>query len=126
MAMWLMQAEAGDRMAGLAAAAGRATAAAGGSSPAAAKDGSAPSPRLANAAHEFEAQMLKELIHPLLESSGVPGGDGEQDQSGSSGALGEYAAESLARGISHRGGVGIANRVIHDLAPRQTAVVAQR
>jgi len=46
----------------------------------------APQPRLARAAHEFEAQMMKELLKPMTDSDGL-GGDADESGSGSNGAL---------------------------------------
>ena len=66
-------------------------------------------PRLIRAAHEFEAQMMKELLKPLTSGDGLTGSD---DESGSSGALGDYAAEALGRALSEAGGLGIANRIV--------------
>jgi Rod binding domain-containing protein len=73
----------------------------------------APQPRLVRAAHEFEAQMLKELMGPMTGSDSLTG---EDDDSGSSGALGEFASEALGRALSERGGFGIASRIVHDLS----------
>ena len=78
-------------------------------------DDVAPPPRLVHAAHEFEAQMMTELMKPLTHSSSPAGGDEDSD-SGSGGALNEYASEALGRALSDRGGFGIANRIIHDLS----------
>ncbi len=69
----------------------------------------APQPRLVRAAHEFEAQMMKELLKPLTAGSGLTGPD---DDAGSTGALGDYAGEALARALSEAGGFGIANKII--------------
>jgi Rod binding domain-containing protein len=69
----------------------------------------APPPRLVRAAHEFEAQMMKELLKPLTAGDGLTGSD---DESGSTGALGDYAGEALGRALSEAGGFGIANRII--------------
>ena len=76
---------------------------------------STPQPRLVNAAHEFEAQLMKELLKPVGESFSASGDDGDGD-SESGGVLGEYATESLARAISNQGGLGIANQIIHSLS----------
>lgn len=74
-----------------------------------------PQPRLVKAAHEFEAQMLKEMLKPL--TSGSTLGEEDDDSSvGSNGALGEFASEALGQAISEGGGFGIANRVLHDLS----------
>ena len=66
-------------------------------------------PRLIRAAHEFEAQMMKELLKPLTADNGPTGSD---DESGSSSALGDYAGEALGRALSDAGGFGIANRIV--------------
>ncbi|MGA9670240.1 MAG: hypothetical protein WBQ94_13590 [Terracidiphilus sp.] len=77
-------------------------------------DASAPSPRLVRAAHEFEAQMMQELMKPMTRSSSLTGeGDSE---SGFGGALGEFATEALGRGLSEQGGFGIARSVLADLS----------
>jgi len=80
-----------------------------------------PSPRLVHAAHEFEAQMMKELLKPLTDSDSLTGGDdsgnGVLDSgAGSGGTLGEFAAESLGKALSEGGGFGIANGIIRQLA----------
>ncbi|MFZ2022588.1 MAG: hypothetical protein WBA18_18175 [Terracidiphilus sp.] len=74
------------------------------------------SPRLVKAAHEFEGQMMKELLKPLSAGDGL-GGDGSEDEdAGSGGVLGEYASESLGQALSQRGGFGIADRIVHELS----------
>ena len=68
--------------------------------------------RLVRAAHEFEAQMMKELLAPMSRNDALPGEGDEED----SGILGEFAAESLAGALSASGGFGIADRIIHSLS----------
>jgi len=76
---------------------------------------SGPQPRLVRAAHEFEAQMMKELLKPLA------GGDADQDEGAGSGeALGQFAVESLGKALSERGGLGIANSIVDSLSQRGT------
>ena len=76
-----------------------------------------PSPRLVRAAHEFEAQMMKELLEPMTRSgSSLEGDDGEESASGSAGALGSYATEALGEAISAAGGLGIADRILKTLS----------
>jgi Rod binding domain-containing protein len=74
-----------------------------------------PSPRLVRAAHEFEAQLMKELLRPLSESGSLAGDD-DGDGSGGAGTLGEFASESLAGALSASGGFGIANRIIGEVS----------
>ncbi len=76
---------------------------------------SPPQPRLVRAAHEFEAQMMKELLKPMTGSDGMIGGD-EDSGGGSNAALGEFASEALGKALSQNGGFGIARSLIHDLS----------
>jgi Rod binding domain-containing protein len=72
-------------------------------------------PRLAKAAHEFEAQMMNELLKPLTESDGLTG-DEDDTSLGSAGAIGSFASEALGRALSEHGGLGIANGIIRTLS----------
>src|ERR1035437_8435701 len=74
-----------------------------------------PQPRLVHAAHEFEAQMMQELLKPMTRASSI-GGDDDESTCGSGGALGEVASEALGRALSERGGFGIANSIIGQLS----------
>jgi Rod binding domain-containing protein len=80
-------------------------------------------PRLVNAAHEFEAQMMKELMKPLTKGAAPGGADEDDDDSGdsfgSAGALGDFASEAMARALSEQGGFGIADRLIAQLTQRK-------
>jgi Rod binding domain-containing protein len=78
-----------------------------------------PQPRLVRAAHEFEAQMMKELMKPLNQSDPLTGADKDgDDDSGSGGALGEFASEALGRALSNGGGFGIATTIVKQLSPK--------
>ena len=84
----------------------------------------APSPKLVAAAHEFEAQMMKELLKPLS-SSGLAGADGDGDNdSGSGNALASYATEAFGKALSNGGGFGVAKSIIHSLTHSHTQVTA--
>lgn len=74
----------------------------------------APSPRLVRAAHEFEGQMMKEVLQPLTANDGLTG-DGD-DESGSNGTLGEFASEALGQALSRQGGFGIASQIVKELS----------
>jgi Rod binding domain-containing protein len=82
---------------------------------AAAQVGTVPEPRLVRAAHEFEGQMMKELLKPMTNGDALMGEDGEDDAA-SSGALGEFASEALGQALSQRGGFGIADRIVKELS----------
>ena len=84
-------------------------------------DSATPQPRLVRAAHEFEAQMMKELMKPMTRADSLTGSDEDSDSdsggdSGSNGALGEFASEALGRALSEGGGFGIATRIVKDLS----------
>lgn len=73
------------------------------------------SPRLVHAAHEFEAQMMKELLQPMTGSDELTGEDSDAEI-GSGGTMGEFASEALGRALSERGGLGIATSILHSLS----------
>ncbi|HTB96669.1 MAG TPA: hypothetical protein VK716_06655 [Terracidiphilus sp.] len=85
-------------------------------------------PRLVRAAHEFEAQMMKELLGPLVGESDSE--DGSEDFGSSSNALGSFATEALGNALSEQGGIGIADRILKDLSQRgkdsQISMVRER
>lgn len=70
-------------------------------------------PRLVAAAHEFEAQLMKELLRPM--TSGITA-DGDESESESGSILGDFATEALGRAISNNGGLGIATNVLRSLS----------
>jgi len=75
------------------------------------KDGTVtPSPRLVAAAHEFEGQMLKELLKPMTDSDGLGGSDSN------SGILAEFGSEALGKALSEQGGFGIAKQIMAQLS----------
>jgi Rod binding domain-containing protein len=79
------------------------------------------SPKLVRAAHEFEAQMMKELLKPMTNGDTLTGDDEGADGvldsgAGSGGTLGEFASESLGKALSERGGFGIADRIVSRLS----------
>jgi hypothetical protein len=71
----------------------------------------APAPRLIRAAHEFEAQLMKELLAPLIGS-----GDEEYSEGGSWGALAGFGGEVLGQALSRQGGFGIASSILRSLS----------
>jgi Rod binding domain-containing protein len=75
----------------------------------------APQPRLVRAAHEFEGQMMKELLKPMTGGDALTGEDEDSD-SGSGGAFTEFASEALGQALSVGGGFGIANQIVKELS----------
>ena len=68
--------------------------------------------RLVRAAHEFEAQMMKELIRPLTQSG--------SDETSSGGGLAQFGGEVLGQALSRAGGFGIADRIVSSLSQSET------
>lgn len=95
-----------------------------------------PNPKLVKAAHEFEGQMMKELLQPMMQGDALTGDeDGGDDDSaglglgsgsGSGGALAEFASETLGQALSQRGGFGIADRIIAELSRNGTQKVTHK
>jgi Rod binding domain-containing protein len=74
-------------------------------------------PRLEKAAHEFEAQMMKELLKPMTGKDALTGEDEDDaEDAHANGALGEFASEALGQALSRQGGFGIASRIVKDLS----------
>ena len=69
-------------------------------------------PRLAPAAHEFEASLMKEFLKPLEKDPLFGNGTGQEGTDGSGGTLMSFGTEALAQAISERGGFGIADKII--------------
>lgn len=81
--------------------------------------GKAASPQLRQAANQFEASFLQELLKPMTEDSLFGSSSGAA--SGSMGTVRSLAAQALADGIAKNGGLGIAKRVLAELTPMETA-----
>jgi Rod binding domain-containing protein len=71
---------------------------------------SAPNSKLADAAQEFEALMLKEFLKPLSNSDDRLGPDENKDDTFDT--LSSFGVEAVAKEIAAKGGLGIANHII--------------
>ena len=80
---------------------------------------SAAGSKLIRSAHEFEAQMMKELLKPICRS------EEEGENSESAGALAGFAAEALGESISRAGGFGIAQRIVLVVSRDETLCAAE-
>jgi flagellar protein FlgJ len=67
--------------------------------------------KLADAAQQFEATMLQELLKPMQHGGSSLTGEEESDDSASD-TISSYGSESLAKAISQGGGFGIARQII--------------
>ena len=83
-----------------------------------ARENGRPEPRLVNAAREFEAQMMKELMKPITRS------EESDDGAGSADALTDLAGEMLGQSLSRAGGFGMATRIVASLSHNETSCPA--
>jgi Rod binding domain-containing protein len=78
-----------------------------------------PQPRLVQASHEFEAQLMKELLKPLANGSSIDGDDSDAD---SGRALADFATEALGQALSRHGGLGIATKLVRSLSRNENEI----
>ena len=71
--------------------------------------------KIRDAAQQFEALLIGQILKDISASAGN-GGLGDPDAA--SGSMLEMANESFARAIAARGGLGLAEMVVRDLAAR--------
>lgn len=71
-------------------------------------------PKLESAAHEFEANLMKEFLKPLEDDSlfADDKSGSLDDEQGSAGALMSFGARAMAKAISEQGGLGIATKIL--------------
>jgi flagellar protein FlgJ len=67
--------------------------------------------KLVEAAHQFEATMLQELLKPLQHGQDSWGGEEKSDDS-TSDTISSFGTEAIAKAISKGGGFGIAKQII--------------
>jgi flagellar protein FlgJ len=68
--------------------------------------------KLADAAQQFEAMMLQEMLKPMQEGQDSWGGDDKSDGDSASDTIKSFGTEAFAEAISKGGGFGIAKQVI--------------
>ncbi|WP_213803438.1 hypothetical protein [Granulicella sp. dw_53] len=76
-------------------------------------------PRLKDAAQQFEAILLKEMLKPLQSSQHSMDDDGD-DSDKPADVLGEYGTEAIANAISKSGGLGIGKKVLQQVQLEST------
>lgn len=73
--------------------------------------------KLVDAAQQFEAIFLGEMLKPMQSKDGGWDGDSSSGESnGSGGTLASYGVESVARAIAKAGGLGIARQVVEKVS----------
>jgi Rod binding domain-containing protein len=67
--------------------------------------------KLVDAAQQFEATMLQELLKPLQRGQSSWGG-GESSDDAASDTISSFGTEAIAKAISQGGGFGIAKQIV--------------
>jgi peptidoglycan hydrolase FlgJ len=68
--------------------------------------------KLVDAAQQFEAMMLQEMLKPMRGGKDSWGGDDKSDSDSASDTISSFGTEAFAKAISKGGGFGIARQVI--------------
>jgi flagellar protein FlgJ len=67
--------------------------------------------KLTDAAQQFEATMLQELLKPMQHGQSSSGRDEESDDS-STDTISSFGTEAVAKAVSKGGGFGIAKQIV--------------
>ena len=67
--------------------------------------------KLVDAAQQFEATMLQELLKPMQHGQSNWGGEAKSDDSASD-TISSFGTEAIAKAISKGGGFGIAKQIV--------------
>ena len=67
--------------------------------------------KLVDAAQQFEATMLQELLKPMQRGQDSWGGEEKSDDSASD-TISSFGSETIAKAISKGGGFGIAKQIV--------------
>jgi peptidoglycan hydrolase FlgJ len=76
--------------------------------------------KLVDAAQQFEAMLLQEMLKPMQSKEGSWGGDEESNSNGDNDILSSYGTEAVARAIAKGGGLGIAEQVVQKVWQEQS------
>ena len=74
--------------------------------------------KLADAAQQFEATMLQELLKPMQHGQSSWGGEEKSDDSASD-TISSFGTEAIAKAISQGGGFGIAKQIVSKVTLEQ-------
>ena len=72
--------------------------------------------KLKDAAEQFEAIFLGELLKPMQKTNGDGMGDDDKEASPGSDTLSSFGTEAVARAIAHSGGIGIARQIVEKVS----------
>lgn len=81
--------------------------------------------KLADAAEQFEAMMMQELLKPFSASHDGWGGDTQDADAGAS-TMNSFGTEAVAKAIARDGGLGIARQVIRQVTREDRSIAAKK
>ena len=79
--------------------------------------------KLVDAAQQFEAMLMQEMLKPMRKDQGS--WDSEKDSDSASDTISSFGTEAVAKAISKSGGLGIAKQVVrqvtqeHEKSPKK-------
>jgi Rod binding domain-containing protein len=76
-------------------------------------DGKQQNAKLVDAAEQFEAMLMQEMLKPMRSSEGS--WDEEKKDDSSSDTISSFGTEAVAKAISKGGGLGIAKQVVRQV-----------
>ena len=76
--------------------------------------------KLADAAQQFEAMLLQEMLKPMRSENG--GWTGEDNKDAASDTMTNFGTEAVAKAVSKSGGLGIAKQVIRQVTAEREKV----
>lgn len=88
--------------------------------------GSQKTAKLVDAAQQFEAMMLQELLKPIQGAAGEWGGDQESDGDSGSDTMTSFGTEAFARAIAKGGGFGIARAVVSEVSSERRGISSEK
>jgi flagellar protein FlgJ len=71
--------------------------------------------KLVDAAHQFEAMFLQEMLKPMNSLGRSDGADEDAGDQGEDGTLQSMGTESMARAIAQAGGFGVARHIVAEV-----------
>ncbi len=76
--------------------------------------------KLVDAAQQFEAMLLQEMLKPMQSKEGNWSGEDGDKSGGDGDTLSSYGTEVVARAIARGGGLGIAKQVVQKIWHEKT------
>jgi Rod binding domain-containing protein len=70
--------------------------------------------KLEDAAQQFEAMLMQEILKPMRK--GEDSWEGEKSEDSASDTISGFGTEALAKAVSRNGGIGIAQQVVRQIS----------